>query len=168
MKTASAASNTGCRYRSVSLRDFDITNTSAETFQVTVPDREPMILCGGRSPGVIATDSRTVRLDYKTDDEGLSRGWSLSYSSSGNGLGRSVRSSRAVIWFWFGSQRVTLYFSKQMFCFAVSGCEEPEPLLNGGVTRLSGSPNQQGSVIQYHCNEPFYSFPWGENGKTTH
>ncbi|XP_029694521.1 complement C1r-A subcomponent-like isoform X2 [Takifugu rubripes] len=44
-----------------------------------------------------------------------------------------------------------------------SGCEEPEPLLNGGVTLLSGSQNQQDSVIQYHCNEPFYSFPWGEN-----
>lgn len=55
----------------------------------------------------------------------------------------------------------------QMFCcFTVSGCEEPEPLLNGGVTLLSGSQNQKDSVIQYHCNEPFYSFPWGENGKT--
>ncbi|TWW79042.1 complement C1r subcomponent-like protein [Takifugu flavidus] len=95
--------------------------------QVTVPDSEPMMLCGGRSPGVIATDSRTIRLDYKTGDEGLSRGWSLSYSSS------------------------------------ASGCEEPEPLLNGGVILLSGSQNQQDSVIQYHCNEPFYSFPWGEN-----
>uniref|UniRef100_A0A674N384 complement subcomponent C1r n=1 Tax=Takifugu rubripes TaxID=31033 RepID=A0A674N384_TAKRU len=113
---------------------------------------EPMMLCGGRSPGVIATDSRTIRLDYKTGDEGLSRGWSLSYSSSGNG-------PRRVKVFYDGEILVS-----QMFCcFTASGCEEPEPLLNGGVTLLSGSQNQQDSVIQYHCNEPFYSFPWGEN-----
>lgn len=56
------------------------------TFQVTVPNEEPMVLCGGRSPGVIDTNSSTVRLDYKTDDEGLSHGWSLNYNSSGNGL----------------------------------------------------------------------------------
>lgn len=41
-------------------------------------------------------------------------------------------------------------------------------MLHGGVTLLSGSHNEIGSVIQYHCNEPFYSFPWGENGKTIH
>ncbi|XP_026226379.1 complement C1r subcomponent-like [Anabas testudineus] len=35
-------------------------------------------------------------------------------------------------------------------------CGEPEPLLNGRVTFLSGSQNQYLSVIQYHCNEPFY------------
>lgn len=67
----------------------------------------------------------------------------------------------------------SLYFTKanvlNLFrCFPVSGCEAPQPLLNGGVTLLSGSQNQHGSVIQYHCNEPFYSFPQGENGKTIH
>lgn len=51
-----------------------------------------------------------------------------------------------------------------LFCsFVANDCGEPEPLLNGGVTFLSGAENQYGSVIQYHCNEPFYSFPGGAN-----
>ncbi|XP_034730134.1 complement C1r subcomponent-like [Etheostoma cragini] len=45
----------------------------------------------------------------------------------------------------------------------VIACGEPEPLLNGGVIFLSGFLNQYRSVIQYHCNEPFYTLPGGEN-----
>ena len=30
---------------------------------------------------------------------------------------------------------------------------------------LSGFQNQYGSVVQYHCNEPFYSLPKGVNGE---
>lgn len=53
-----------------------------------------------------------------------------------------------------------------MFCSsAVINCEEPEPLLNGGVTFLSGFQNQYLSVIQYHCNEPFYALLGGINGE---
>lgn len=53
-----------------------------------------------------------------------------------------------------------------LFCSsAANDCGEPEPLLNGGVTFLSGAQNQYGSVIQYHCNEPFYSFPGGANSE---
>lgn len=53
-----------------------------------------------------------------------------------------------------------------MFCSsAVINCEEPEPLLNGGVTFLSGFQNQYLSVIQYHCNEPFYTLLGGINGE---
>ncbi|TDH11637.1 hypothetical protein EPR50_G00062990 [Perca flavescens] len=95
--------------------------------QVSIPDREPMKLCGGKSPGLIATNSNTVRLDYHTDDEGLSRGWSLDYST-----------------------------------YKID-CGEPEPLLNGGVIFLSGFQYQYRSVIQYHCNEPFYTLPGGIN-----
>ncbi|XP_039661682.1 complement C1r subcomponent-like [Perca fluviatilis] len=95
--------------------------------QVTIPDREPIKLCGGNSPGLIATNSNTVRLDYHTDVEGLSRGWSLDYSTN------------------------------------KIDCGEPEPLLNGGVIFLSGFQNQYRSVIQYHCNAPFYSLPGGNN-----
>ncbi|KAL7393058.1 hypothetical protein ABVT39_006004 [Epinephelus coioides] len=95
--------------------------------QVTITGREPMKLCGGKSPGLIATNSNTVRLDYHTDAEGLSRGWSLDYSTH------------------------------------VIDCGEPEPLLNGGVTYLSGSQNQYHSVVQYHCNEPFYTLTGGRN-----
>uniref|UniRef100_A0A673Z7I2 trypsin n=1 Tax=Salmo trutta TaxID=8032 RepID=A0A673Z7I2_SALTR len=50
---------------------------------------------------------------------------------------------------------------------AVIGCGEPEPMLNGGVTFISGSQKQHLSVIQYHCNEPFYSLPEGHNGNFT-
>ncbi|KAM9352853.1 complement C1r subcomponent-like [Symphorus nematophorus] len=95
--------------------------------QVTIPDKEPMKLCGGKSPGLIATNSSTVRLDYHTDGEGLSHGWSLYYSTY------------------------------------VIHCEEPQPLLNGGVAYLSGFQNLYRSVIQYYCNEPFYSLPGGVN-----
>ncbi|XP_074509447.1 complement C1r subcomponent-like protein [Sebastes fasciatus] len=45
----------------------------------------------------------------------------------------------------------------------VIDCGEPEPLLNGGVTFLSDFQNRYGSVVQYHCNEPFYSLPGGAN-----
>ncbi|GLD58838.1 complement C1r-A subcomponent-like protein [Lates japonicus] len=45
----------------------------------------------------------------------------------------------------------------------VIDCGEPEPLLNGGVTFLSGFQNRYGSVVQYHCNEPFYSPLGGVN-----
>lgn len=53
--------------------------------KVTIPDREPMKLCGENSPDLIVTDSNTVRLDYHTDDEGLSKGWSLDYSTHSEG-----------------------------------------------------------------------------------
>ncbi|KAM6968310.1 complement C1r-A subcomponent-like [Aplochiton taeniatus] len=42
-------------------------------------------------------------------------------------------------------------------------CGEPEPLLNGGVTFISGTESQYGSVIQYHCDAPYYSLPEGQN-----
>ena len=45
------------------------------------------------------------------------------------------------------------------FSSAIIDCGEPEPLLNGGVTFLSGFQNRHRSVVQYHCNEPFYSLP---------
>ncbi|KAM3614069.1 uncharacterized protein V6R79_009549 [Siganus canaliculatus] len=95
--------------------------------QVTIPHKEPLKLCGGESPGVITTNSSTVILDYQTDEEGLSRGWSLNYTS-----------------------------------YAID-CGEPEPLLNGGFSLLSGFQYNYGSVVQYHCDEPFYSFPGGTN-----
>ncbi|CAF97837.1 unnamed protein product [Tetraodon nigroviridis] len=118
--------------------------------QVMVPNKQPMVLCGGRSPGVIATNSSMVRLNYRTDVKGLSRGWSLTYKSLGNGCPNPAP----------GGIRV-----KQDHGHV---CEAPQPLINGGVTLVSGSRNQHRSVIQYHCNQPFYSFPGGKNGKTAH
>lgn len=53
-----------------------------------------------------------------------------------------------------------------LFCSsAVTDCGEPKPLLNGGVTFLSGFQNQYGSVVQYYCNEPFYSLLGGITGE---
>ncbi|KAF7708399.1 complement C1r-A subcomponent-like isoform X2 [Silurus meridionalis] len=37
-------------------------------------------------------------------------------------------------------------------------CGEPKSLLNGGFKYLANSKNEYMSVIQYHCNEPFYAF----------
>ncbi|XP_067304548.1 complement C1s-1 subcomponent-like [Pseudorasbora parva] len=42
-----------------------------------------------------------------------------------------------------------------------SDCGEPKPLLNGGVRFISGSNNQ--SIIEYYCNEPFYTFEGNPN-----
>lgn len=54
------------------------------------------------------------------------------------------------------------HINMSLFCyFPVIDCEEPEPLLNGGMT----FQNQYHTVVQYHCNEPFYIFPGGENGE---
>lgn len=38
-------------------------------------------------------------------------------------------------------------------------------LLNGGFQFLSGMHNQYQSVIEYHCNDPFYSFLGGDEGE---
>lgn len=56
--------------------------------QVTIPNREPKKLCGRESPGLIATNSNIVKLDYHTDQEGLSHGWSLDYSTHSEDTGR--------------------------------------------------------------------------------
>lgn len=40
-----------------------------------------MKLCGHTSPGLIVTNSNTVTLEYQTDTDGLSNGWSLTYST---------------------------------------------------------------------------------------
>lgn len=47
----------------------------------------------------------------------------------------------------------------------VIDCGEPEPLLNGGVIFLSGSQNQYLSVVQYHCNEPYYALLGGQTSE---
>uniref|UniRef100_A0A668USN4 Vitamin K-dependent protein C n=2 Tax=Oreochromis aureus TaxID=47969 RepID=A0A668USN4_OREAU len=49
--------------------------------KVTIPGRLAMKFCGTKSPGVIVTNSSTVRLDYHTEEEGLSNGWSLQYNT---------------------------------------------------------------------------------------
>ncbi|XP_068591550.1 ovochymase [Cebidichthys violaceus] len=161
--------------------------------QLTIPDREPMKLCGGKSPGLIVTNSNTVRLDYHTDDEGLSKGWSLDYSTyrvkcpfPGNvAKGRVTPILTEYFYRDYIFVRCEQGYKLMMDGEEVEGfstmcqsdakwhlplpechiidCGEPEPLVNGGVTFLSGLQNQYRSVVQYHCNEPFYSLLGGIN-----
>lgn len=56
-------------------------NKSFAPIKVTTLDKEPMKLCGVTSPGVIVTNSNIVTLDYNTDSDGQSGGWSLDYST---------------------------------------------------------------------------------------
>uniref|UniRef100_A0A8C9YQD9 Vitamin K-dependent protein C n=1 Tax=Sander lucioperca TaxID=283035 RepID=A0A8C9YQD9_SANLU len=159
--------------------------------QVTTSDREPMKLCGGKSPGLIVTNSNTVRLDYHTDNEGLSKGWSLDYSTyrvkcplPGNVAKGRVTPILTEYFYrdyiyvrcdqgyklMMGGQEVegfsTMCQSSGQWhlplpeCHIID-CGEPEPLLNGGLTFLSGFQYQYRSVVQYHCNEPFYSLLGG-------
>nr|AIZ96979.1 complement component 1r [Oplegnathus fasciatus] len=161
--------------------------------QVTIPDREPMKLCGGKSPGLIVTNSNTVTLDYHTDNDGMSNGWSLDYSTHrvkcpypGNvakGRVTPVLAEylyRDYIFVRCDQGYKLMMDGQEMESFStmcqsngqwhlplpechIIDCGEPKPLLNGGVTFLSGFQNQYRSVVQYHCNEPFYSLLGGVN-----
>uniref|UniRef100_A0A3Q3L232 complement subcomponent C1r n=2 Tax=Mastacembelus armatus TaxID=205130 RepID=A0A3Q3L232_9TELE len=156
--------------------------------QVTIPDREPIKLCGAKSPGLIVTNSNTVTLDYHTDEEGLSNGWSLDYSTHrvncpppGNVVKGRVTPNptqffyRDYIFVRCDQGYKLMMNGQEIESFSamcqsngqwhlplpechIIDCGEPQPLLNGGVTFLSGFQNQYRSVIQYHCNEPFYYF----------
>ncbi|KAK5861786.1 hypothetical protein PBY51_017235 [Eleginops maclovinus] len=161
--------------------------------QVTIPDREPWKMCGRTSPGLIVTSSNKVKLDYHTDGEGLSRGWSLDYSTyrvkcplpGSVDNGRVTPSLTEYLYRDYISVRCNQGYKlmrdgQEVEAFStmcqsdgqwhlplpechILDCGEPEPLLNGGVTLLSGSRNQYLSVVQYHCNEPFYSLLGGMN-----
>ncbi|KAL7393553.1 hypothetical protein ABVT39_012741 [Epinephelus coioides] len=161
--------------------------------EVTIPEREPIRLCGGKSPGLIATNSNTVTLDYHTDDEGQSRGWSLDYSTNrvkcpipGDvAMGRVtpilteyfyrdyifVRCDQGYKLMMDGEEITSFSTMCQNNgqwhlplpeCHIID-CGEPAPLLNGGVTFLSGFDNQYLSVVQYYCNGPFYTLLGGIN-----
>ncbi|CAB1456327.1 unnamed protein product [Pleuronectes platessa] len=155
--------------------------------QVTVPNSDPIKLCGVKSPDLMVTNSNTVQLDYHTDDEGLSNGWSLDYSTHrvqcpfpGNVAEGRVTPIlneylyRDYIFVRCAQGYKLMMEGQEMASFStmcqsngqwhlplpechIFDCGEPEPLLNGGVTFLSGFQNQYRSVVQYHCNEPFYS-----------
>ncbi|XP_070823318.1 complement C1r-A subcomponent-like [Chaetodon trifascialis] len=159
--------------------------------QVTIPGQEPMKLCGGKSPGLIVTNSNRVTLDYHTDDEGLSNGWSMDYTTHrvkcpfpGNiAKGRVMPFLTEYLYRDYIYARCDQGYKlmmdgKEIKSFStmcqnngqwhlplpechIIDCGEPKPLLNGGVTFLSGFQNQYLSVIEYHCNEPFYSLLGG-------
>ncbi|XP_050932001.1 complement C1r subcomponent isoform X2 [Lates calcarifer] len=161
--------------------------------QLTIPDREPIKLCGSKSPGLIATNSNTVKLEYHTDDQGLSNGWSLDYSTHRVQcpVPDNVAKGRVtpILSEYFYRDHIfvrcdlgykLMMDGQEIESFSTTcqnngqwhlplpechiiDCGEPEPLLNGGVTFLSGFQNRYGSVVQYHCNEPFYSPLGGVN-----
>ncbi|KAG8009969.1 Complement C1r subcomponent, partial [Nibea albiflora] len=157
--------------------------------QVTMPDREPMKLCGRKSPGLIVTNSSTVRLDYHTDDEGLSRGWTLEYTTNEIKcplLGNVSKGRVTPVlneYFFRDHIYVTcdqgyrlMMDGHEISTFSamcqsdgqwqlplpkcqIIDCGEPKSLLNGGMNFMSGFQNQYHSVVQYHCDEPFYTLP---------
>eukprot|EP00064_Thunnus_orientalis_P013210 superscaffoldBa00002117_g13247 len=161
--------------------------------EVTIPNSQPVKLCGGESPGLITTNSNIVRLDYHTDNEGQSSGWSLDYSTHRvkcpfpgtitKGRVTPVLSEyfyRDYIFVRCDQGYKLMMDDQEIESFSamcqnngqwhlplpecrIIDCGEPEPLLNGGVTFLSGFQNQYRSVVQYHCNEPFYSLLGGIN-----
>lgn len=161
--------------------------------EMTIPNSQPVKLCGGESPGLITTNSNIVRLDYHTDNEGQSSGWSLDYSTHRvkcpfpgtitKGRVTPVLSEyfyRDYIFVRCDQGYKLMMDDQEIESFSamcqnngqwhlplpecrIIDCGEPEPLLNGGVTFLSGFQNQYRSVVQYHCNEPFYSLLGGIN-----
>ncbi|XP_017270868.3 complement C1r subcomponent [Kryptolebias marmoratus] len=161
--------------------------------EVIIPNQQSMKLCGGTSPGLINTNSNTVTLNYHTDNQGLSNGWSLDYTTDRVKcpLPGSVVKGRVMPSLPEYLYRDHIYVRcDQGYKLMVDGheigsfstacrnngqwhhplpechiidCGEPEPLHNGGVTFQSGFKNQYLSVVQYHCNEPFYSALGGIN-----
>ncbi|KAG8009967.1 Complement C1r-A subcomponent [Nibea albiflora] len=165
--------------------------------KITIPKEKPKKLCGGKSPGLIATDSNTVTLDYHTDNDGQSSGWSLDYSThrvkcpfpGKVAKGRVTPALSEYLYrdhiFVRCDQGYKLMMNgKEIKSFSamcqssgqwhlplpechIIDCGTPKPLLNGGVTFLSGFQNQYLSVIRYHCNEPFYSLLGGLTAEFT-
>ncbi|KAJ0066348.1 hypothetical protein NL108_011149, partial [Boleophthalmus pectinirostris] len=161
--------------------------------EVTVENENPVKLCGSKSPGVMALNASTVKLDYYIDDKGLSNGWSLDYTTervkcappgtvprgrvtptldqyfyrdyifvrcqTGYKLmmnGHEIESFHAMC------QSDGQWHSPLPECHIIN-CGEPEPLLNGGTTFVSGERNEYRSVVLYHCNEPYYSLTGSVN-----
>ncbi|TNN02757.1 hypothetical protein fugu_010244 [Takifugu bimaculatus] len=159
--------------------------------QVTIPGRGTVKLCGEKSPGLIDTNSNTVTLDYYIDSDGWSRGWSLDYSTHrvecpfpGTLTNGRVTPSlsryryRDYIYVRCDTGYKLMMDGEELPSFSamcqsnrqwhlplpechITDCGEPKMLLNGGFQFLSGMHNQYQSVIEYHCNEPFYNFLGG-------
>ncbi|KAM9723877.1 complement component 1, r subcomponent [Menidia menidia] len=176
-----------------SMNTADDQNCLYHWLEVIVPNTKPRKLCGGESPGLMVTNSNIVKLNYEIDDRGLSKGWSLDYSTHRVKCPVPGRVANGRV-----TPSLTEYFYRdhiyarcdQGYKLMMDGveiksfsamcqsngqwhlplpechiidCGEPEPLQNGGLTFLSGSQNQYLSVVQYHCNEPFYSLLGGAN-----
>ncbi|XP_048010208.1 complement C1r-A subcomponent-like [Megalobrama amblycephala] len=156
--------------------------------QVSVLGKDSQKYCGGNSPGVLDTGTHSVQLEYHTDRYGQSQGWSLHYTtqrvecphpgSISNGrvtphftnylyrdyihvrcnpgyklmMGEKEIPSFKSVCQSNGQWHLTLPECK------IIDCGDPKPLLNGVVEFISGENNEYLSVIEYHCNEPYYRF----------
>ncbi|XP_030639723.1 complement C1r-A subcomponent [Chanos chanos] len=165
--------------------------------KVSVPGKEPKKLCGDQSPGLYHTESNSVQLEYHTDWHGLSRGWNLHYTTHRVACGSPQKIANGRVTPDFSEYLYRDYIqvrcdtgyklmlngreisSFMSMCKSdgqwhrtlpechIIDCGEPKPLLNGGVRFLAGSNNEFRSVIQYHCNEPYYTFPGAQNLRYT-
>lgn len=61
-------------------------NKSFAPIKVTTQDKELIKVCGNTSPGVMVTNSNIVKLNYHTDSDGQSGGWSLDYSTQSENI----------------------------------------------------------------------------------
>uniref|UniRef100_M4AAC6 Vitamin K-dependent protein C n=1 Tax=Xiphophorus maculatus TaxID=8083 RepID=M4AAC6_XIPMA len=137
--------------------------------EVIIPDRNPMKLCGGTSPGLINTNSNIVKLGYNIDNQGQSNGWSLEYSTHRVTCPVPGEVAKGRV-----TPSLTEYFYRD---YIFVRCDEGYKLMmvslkwcgdNGFLyhvpkqRRVASPSNQYLSVVQYHCNEPFYS-PYGGN-----
>ncbi|KAJ8287792.1 hypothetical protein COCON_G00004510 [Conger conger] len=169
----------------------DSQNCPFHWLQVSVPGKDPMKLCGQKSPGVIRTQSHSVELAYHTDQQGLSFGWHLQYSTqrvqceSPNGIANGKVTPNLPQYLYrdyisvlcdvgyklmMGGEEIPSYFSTCQNdgqwhiplpeCHMID-CGNPIALLNGKISFLSGTENKYLSVIQYHCNDPYYSLANG-------
>ncbi|XP_062848642.1 complement C1r subcomponent-like isoform X2 [Trichomycterus rosablanca] len=156
--------------------------------KVSVPGETPKKFCGNKSPGIITTNSHLVDLEFHTDGAGESRGFSLRYTTNRVEckLERKITNGKITPNFPKYFYRDYIYIrcdngyklmmeGKEISSFKtmcqedgrwhlslpqcqIIDCGEPKDLRNGGINFLSGSGNEYKSVIQYHCNEPFYTF----------
>lgn len=60
-----------------------------------------------------------------------------------------------------------IYWLAYYYVFvSVIDCGEPKSLVNGKFEFVSGSDNKYKSVVQYQCNDPFYSLMESSKGKS--
>ncbi|XP_076836807.1 complement C1s subcomponent-like [Brachyhypopomus gauderio] len=139
--------------------------------------------CGQKAPAEISTAAQRVQVLFHTDQGGTNTGFTLSYRAEPMRCPGTVIANSTVVpqksQYTPGDtvsvQCVTGHSLNRTQQAFVSTCQKsgkwspihycklidcgvPRPLQNGGVRFVSGSNNEYRSVIQYYCNEPFYTF----------
>ncbi|XP_065101430.2 complement C1r-A subcomponent-like [Paramisgurnus dabryanus] len=158
------------------------------SLQVSIPGKETQKFCRNKSPGILNTGAHSIQLEYHTERHGQSQGWSLHYTTQrvecpNPGRISNVRVTPYVPQYLYrdyiqvscetgyklmmGEKEIksfmTMCQSNGQWHLTLPECKiidcgNPKSLQNGAVKAISGSNNQYLSVIEYHCNEPYYSF----------